>query len=264
MLLNKIIIGVINMPRQAREHSESGIYHVILRGINRQDIFEEDGDKDRFIKTIKYYKSISKYKIFAYCLMSNHIHLLIKEETEAISLFMQRISVSYVLWYNSKYERCGHFFQERFKSEPIENDNYFFTVLRYIHQNPLKAGLVKKVADWKWSSYNEYFEKGTVTDTDYSLSMFSEDRNKALLQFESFSNEANDDKCLEYEEKYKVTDDEIRSYFIILGIKSMSELQQSEKSIRNDLIKKIKAVKGVTLGQLARITGISKSVIGRI
>ncbi len=127
------------MPRSIRNKSESGIYHIMLRGINRQDIFEDEKDIQKLLETIKKYKEISQFEIYAYCIMSNHVHLLIKELGESISDVVKRISSSYVFWYNKRYERCGHLFQERFKSEAVENYEYFLTVLRYIHQNPMKA-----------------------------------------------------------------------------------------------------------------------------
>ena len=110
------------MPRQARRKSESGIYHVMLRGINKQVIFEDEEDSLKFLETLKNYKAISGYKIFAYCLMSNHIHLLLKVEKENLDLIIKRIASSYVYWYNWKYHRSGHLFQDRFKSEPVEDD----------------------------------------------------------------------------------------------------------------------------------------------
>lgn len=91
--------------------------------------------------------SVSGYKVFAYGLMSNHIHILIKAEKEEPNLIMKRIACSYVYWYNSKYYRNGHLFQDRFRSEPVETDEYFLTVLRYIHQNPIKAKPVDNIAD---------------------------------------------------------------------------------------------------------------------
>ena len=131
----------------------------MLRGINKQTIFEDVEDKARFLETLNKYKAISKYEIYSYCLMDNHIHLLLKESEETISEVIKRISSSYVYWYNLKYERCGHLFQERFKSENVENRAYFITVLRYIHQNPVKAGLAKTVFKSKWTSINEYINK---------------------------------------------------------------------------------------------------------
>ena len=94
--------------------------------------------------------------IYAWCLMGNHVHLLIKEADEPIGDVMKRIASSYVYYYNNKYDRVGHLFQERFKSQPVDDWSYFLTLLRYIHQNPLKPHLVRDLKDYRWSSWNEY------------------------------------------------------------------------------------------------------------
>ena len=127
------------MPRQARKRSNTQIYHAMLRGINQQQIFEDNEDYAKFIQVIRDCKSLSGFQLFAYCLMGNHIHLLLKETNEPIEQIFRRIGSRYVYWYNVKYQRVGHLFQDRFKSEPIETNEYFLTVLRYIHQNPIKA-----------------------------------------------------------------------------------------------------------------------------
>jgi putative transposase len=155
------------MSRQARQRSESGIYHIIMRGINKQIIFEDDEDREKFIGYLQYYKNIASYTIYGYCLMDNHIHLLIKEGKEPIGHTMKRIGVSYVAWYNRKYDRIGHLFQDRFKSEVVETDKYLLTVLRYIHQNPVKAGKEKSVENYKWSSYAEYIDKSKIIETSF-------------------------------------------------------------------------------------------------
>lgn len=163
-------------------------------------MFEDDEDRQRIIETLAIYKEKSGYRIYGYCMMSNHVHLILKEEKEPISLIMKCISSSYVYYYNLKYSRCGQLFQERFKSEVIENDSYLLTVLRYIHQNPQKANMVKKLKEYKWSSYNEYINTSKIIDTDFALKMFSEDKNTAIQRFISFNDEKNEDKCLEYKE----------------------------------------------------------------
>ena len=117
------------MPRQARKKSSAGIYHIMLRGVNQQQIFEDGEDCDKFLQVLKDCKAISEFKLFAYCLMGNHIHILLQETNEPIELLMKRIATRFVYWYNIKYQRVGHLFQDRFKSEPIENDAYFLTVL---------------------------------------------------------------------------------------------------------------------------------------
>ncbi len=98
------------MPRAARERSKTGFYHIILRGINRQGIFEDEEDSAEFLRTLIKYQKVSEYMIYAYCLMGNHIHLLLKEGTESLAIALRRIGASYVYWYNWKYERCGHLF----------------------------------------------------------------------------------------------------------------------------------------------------------
>ncbi|WP_308160333.1 transposase [Bacillus sp. ISL-77] len=135
------------MPRRARVKSGSGIYHIMLRGANRQEIFHDDADCLNFLDLLHKYKLKTKVKIYGWCLMSNHIHLLLREGNEDISTTMKRIGVSFVMYYNWKYGTSGHLFQDRFKSENVENDQYLLTVVRYIHQNPLKARIVKRVYD---------------------------------------------------------------------------------------------------------------------
>ncbi|WP_132245583.1 transposase [Marinisporobacter balticus] len=252
------------MPRQAREKSSTGIYHIMLRGINRQNIFEEDKERQKFMETILQYKTISNYKLYGYCLMDNHVHLLIRETNEAISKVIKRISSSYVYWYNQKYDRCGHLFQERYKSEVVETKAYFLTALRYIHQNPVKARMIKDIETYFWSSYNDYIDHPVITDIDFALEIFSIDRQIAIELFKKHSKENNRDQCLDYKESINTSDDEIMKCLNQLGIRTVSELQRLEKEHRNNIIRKIKNVKGCTIRQLARITGISKSVIDRI
>ncbi len=95
------------MPRQAREKSDNATYHIMLRGINRQQIFEEAEDCEKFIEILQHYQAVSEYKIYAYCLMGNHVHLLMEFCKEDIAQAMKRIATKYVYWYNTKYERNG-------------------------------------------------------------------------------------------------------------------------------------------------------------
>ncbi|AXI10388.1 transposase [Oceanobacillus zhaokaii] len=252
------------MPREPRTKSRSGIYHIMLRGINRQTIFEDDEDKRRFLETLKKYKSISKYSIYSYCLMDNHVHLLLKETEESLSEALKRISSSYVYWYNMKYGRSGHLFQGRYKSENVEDAAYFFTVLRYIHQNPVKAGLEKNVFACKWTSISEYTQQVNMIDIDFGLDLISPDRNKAIRLYIEYMRQPNDDQCLEDTVNVRKSDSEVREFLFQLGIPNISNLQQMDKESRNAILAKVKAVDGVSLRQLSRITGVSKSVIQRI
>lgn len=251
------------MPRFARKKSGTGVYHVILRGINQRDIFYDDEDKVKFIETLDKYKDISEYSILGYCLMSNHIHLLLKEGNESISKLMKRIGVSYVYWYNNKYERCGHLFQDRYRSEIVEEYRYLITVLRYIHQNPVKAGIVKDIGEYQWSSYDEYIStRRSITDVEYIISMLNEDKAKGLEIFKKFMNQDNTDQCLEYKNttEKKVTDVEaIEITKNILNSENIEILYKLNKEERDEAIRELK--KKISIRQLSRITGLGKRII---
>lgn len=235
----------------------------MIRGINRQTIFEDEEDKRRFLDTLRKYRENNHFELYGYCLMDNHVHLLLKEKEDSLSMLMKRISSSYVYWYNRKYRRCGHLFQERFNSENVDNDSYFRTVLRYIHQNPLKAGLITNIFESKWSSIHEYVHGKKIVDTDFPLRLFSIRPDKALRLFIEYMQQSNEDECLDVSINVRLRDDEVRVYLKEWGISHSSQLQNMEKESRDEVLARLKALDGVSLRQISRITGISKSVIQR-
>lgn len=228
----------------------------MLRGINKQVIFEDEEDNFKFLETLKKYKAISGYKIFAYCLMSNHVHLLLKVEKEDIDLIIKRIASSYVYWYNLKYKRNGHLFQDRFKSEPVENDSYFLTVVRYIHQNPLKAGVCKSIDGYNFSSYNEYVKKADLVDTDFCLGIIDKE------QFVDFNNEYSEDVCLEIEkDNFRLTDDEAREIiFKISKCRTITQFQNLNIDKRDKCLKLLRD-NGLSIRQISRLTGIGFNIV---
>ncbi len=249
------------MPRKARKKSNSGIYHIIMRGINRQKIFLEDEDNHRFLQTLKFYKETCGYEIYAYCLMSNHIHLLLKVGYEPLEQIMRRICGKFVYWYNHKYDRTGYLFQDRFKSEAVEDDAYFLTVLRYIHQNPLKSGIVKELEHYPWSSYNAYINRNQLVDADFVLKMFSGRQAQALKLFINFNKQNTDEKCLDVEENKTLKDHEaLRIVERLFKIYSVEEWQKIDRSTRNNYLAKLKQ-EGLSLRQLSRITGLNRGVV---
>jgi len=249
--------GVIKMPRKARQKSSTGVYHIIKRGINRQDIFQDDEDKDIYLERLSEYKEQCKFKLYAYCLMSNHVHLLIKEEDIGLSEIMKKIGASYVYWYNSKYRRIGHLFQDRYKSEPIEDNDYLLTVVRYIHQNPVKIG---HSID-HWTSYSDYLGgDGSRTDTEPILKLFGPERAAAKEKFIEYVNEPSSDKCLDISERKKITDAEGKAIVKKMGLPSVQELQLIDKSKRNKILKELKNA-GLSIRQIERLSGVNRGVI---
>lgn len=250
------------MPRQARKKSESGIYHIMLRGINRQVLFEDEEDRGRLISTLREYKNKSGYEILGYCLMDNHIHLLIQEGKEPIASTMKRIGVSYAFWYNWKNKRSGHLFQDRYKSESVEDDQALLSVLRYIHQNPTKAGMVGSISEFKWSSYNEYVGIAKIVDTSLVLGMFSENEMIAKESFAKFMTENCNDE-ISIEDNKRLTDSEAKERIKSTVDKTFDEIQQMDKEKRDEILRRMKDIEGVSIRQIARITGFTVNVVAR-
>ncbi|UMZ74738.1 transposase [Natranaerofaba carboxydovora] len=258
------------MPRQARKKSKSRIYHVILRGTNRKEIFHDDEDRIRYLGTLKKSKNNNNnsYKVLGWCLMSNHLHLLLQEGEMNLAEIIKRTAVSYVRYYNHKYYNIGHLFQDRFRSEPVENEAYLLTVIRYIHQNPVKAGMVKKPVNWKWSSCRGYYKKNIhlheLLDVDIVLGTFSKNRKEAIELFKEFNEAQNTDTCLDDMNGVRLTDEkareEINKVISSLGL-DIKEVQGLAKRKRDKVLLKIKELDGVTQRQAARILEISPSMI---
>ena len=257
------------MTRQARRKSISGVYHVMLRGANRQEIFHDDEDRMKFLAILKKYKGIARFSLYAWCLMDNHVHLLLKEGGEGLSTTMKRIGVSYATFYNWKYGTTGHLFQDRFKSENVETRNYFLTVVRYIHQNPVKAGICSQVNDWKWSSSAGYYDQvnylGNMLDRKAVLRMFGDDHLLAKKHFKEFNERANNDECLEdILRKRKLTDEQVREEIKkLLGEVEIAHVKSLPGRQRDHYLNKIKSIEGINIRQAARILGVSKNLVQR-
>lgn len=247
------------MARQPRQKSESGIYHVMLKGIDGRNIFLHEGDRKKFIDQVLQAKEKDDFSLLAYCLMDNHVHLLLEEEE--LGATIKRIAVGYVLWHNNQYGRSGHLFQNRYLSEAVETDEYLMTVARYIHQNPVKAGMVDKAISYTWSSYYQYIDayNGKVTDINPERVMVYF---KARNDFEAFMNMQKEDKCLGYKVERKNTDDELteiieKKYQVQLG-------QQLTKEKLKSLIRELYSNEQTNIRQLARVFGLNKSMVERM
>ena len=145
------------MPRTRRKQSGTDVYHIVSRGNNQENIFPESKDKNYFFGIMKTQAEKFEVKIYAYCIMSNHVHILAKVEFKALSLFIQETSSNYAVYYNCKYQKSGHVFQGRFFSSCVETEGYLISCVRYIHNNPVKAGLTSDVRAYLFSSAVYYF-----------------------------------------------------------------------------------------------------------
>ncbi|HHW30197.1 MAG TPA: transposase, partial [Clostridiaceae bacterium] len=255
------------MPRCARQKSRTGVYHIIIRGANRQEIFHDNNDRLRFLEILKKVKTISQMKVHGWCLMDNHVHLLLKEGNEDISISMKRLGVSYVWYYNQKYKTIGHLFQDRFLSENVETERYLLTVIRYIHQNPVKAQLARRAEQWKWSScigyYGEKVYPEDLLDETLILSILSKDERLAREKFKQLNEQESNDCCMDdtINKKIKLSDDEARQEILkVINEIEIAQLKSLPKKERNQVLREIKGIEGITQRQAARILGVSPSL----
>ena len=249
--------GGTAIARQARKRGRTDYYHLIVRGIGKQVLFEQPADYRYYLKQLEKCSEECCISICAYCLMENHVHLLVRDPDFCQSLFMKKLGICYALYFNEKYERTGHLFQDRFLSELIENEQYLLNVFRYILNNPVKAGLCSAAA-YGWSSYGEYDREGSFVDTSIFHELIG-DRDA----FRRFMCVDSDGECLDYDSKkgwenYRAQQ-VISSY---LDGKSGTVLQSMERKERDRALRELKG-KGLTVRQLERLTGINRNVIQR-
>lgn len=178
------------MPRAARIAPKEHIYHILTRGNNRQDIFKEEKDYQRYIEVLKRYKEKFQFKLYHYALMRNHIHLVL-ETTERggnLSEIMKGINLSYAQYFKGKYRHTGHFWQDRYKSIIISKDNYLLACGSYVELNPVRAKIVEDPKDYKWSSYNAYAygKDDSVTDNDPIYKGLSRDESERRKMYRDF------------------------------------------------------------------------------
>ena len=240
------------MSRQPRIAGE--YLHIIVRGIGKQILFEEQSDNEKYLYYLKKYSEQDEVTILAYCLMENHVHLLVRDTQGAVSSFMKKTGVSYALYYNRKYDRAGHLFQDRYKSENINNDGYLLSVFRYILNNPVKAGICG-AAEYRWSSYSEYGEKNGLADAGILYGMIGSRKNLARFLQQTDGMEHIEADTLKKDDSWA-----LQTIQDALNITSGTQIQQFGRIQRDEALALLKR-KGLTVRQLERLTGINRGVI---
>jgi putative transposase len=265
------------LPRTARTASKSGVYHIMFRGNELRDIFIDDEDKSRFLQTLSDKSKDENFIIYAYCLMDNHVHLLIAGEHERLGNLVKRINTSYVYYFNKKYGRIGHLFHDRYKSEPVETDAYLLEAVRYIHSNPIKAGISDSLNNYQWSSYHYYIDEcknsTSIIESDNILSMFSKNRENAVKLFKDYSKKQIDvhfnDIIENANEAGKVLKSENEAIEFVNGflkkkcIKLVDLKLKAYKGVRNELVQELKQKSSLSFRQIAMILGINRGVVQR-
>jgi REP element-mobilizing transposase RayT len=234
----------------------------MLRGIDRNQLFYDDSDRLAFLSRLRRYKMECGFQLYAYCLMDNHVHLLINVGDCGLPLVIKKIALSYSHWFNNKYDRCGYLFQGRYKSEPIGGDSYFLAALKYIHNNPVRIGEPANA----WTSYDEYIgvAQSPLVDTEFGLSLFSEKPHEAISAFVKFMSDGGDEDFNGIKERKKIRDSEAAEIIKrIANVKNCLDVVEIEREERNQIIAFLKA-EDLTIRQISRLTGINRGIIQRV
>lgn len=176
------------MARKPRLHNPGAFYHVILRGNDRQGVFFDDQDRYRFYLFLQQCVERFRHRIHAFCLMTNHIHLVVQVDATPLSRIMQSLSLRYTRWVNWRHNRSGHLFQGRYKAVLVDGDSYLLELVRYIHLNPVRAKMVASPDEYPWTGHRAYCGKEIIPwlSTEFTLAMLSQKRGEATRAYASF------------------------------------------------------------------------------
>ena len=254
------------MPRKPRLFSSTGMYHITLRSINHHIIFEEDADYQKFLFILSDCKTKYDIDIFAYCLMNNHIHLLLYAAPDKLPTFFQSLGTRFVRWYNRKYSRCGHLFQERYYSSPVENASHYLAALVYIHNNPVKASMCRFASEYRWSSAAAFYgKKDPLINLSHSYEIAGS--KDALYQYFAVNDISGEESLVSTVGKQpkQLISDENALYIFksVTHLTSTSEVQNLTKIKRNDYIRNLRQ-NGLTVKQVARLMDVSVTTVKRI
>lgn len=244
-----------------RKKSAIGYYHVMMRGNRKEKTFLEDRDYYVFLKLLKRYTDEFDVKVICYCLMTNHVHLLLYDPDFHLSELMKKFNSVYAKYFNSVHEYVGHIYQDNFKSEPINDEKYFLTAFRYILNNPVAAKLCISASQYQWSSYrqNLRFDAPYIVSDNILFSFFS-----SFADIDEFIRKYDDkDKCLDIQERFD-TYEEARGYVIQnMGIENPQNIIRYPNDKRKECIRKMKE-SGLTVNQISFVTRIPVSSVYRI
>jgi REP element-mobilizing transposase RayT len=267
-------VGIL--PRKPRLPSESGMYHIMTRGNEQKDIFRDDEDKSVLINILHQKRMKTNTAFSAICIMNNHLHLLGKfDPLSDLSTYMNKVNTSYASYYNKKFMRIGHVFQDRYKSEAIKNEQQFLACVRYIHNNPVKAEIVQKPGEYRWSSFTDYTSIPgmfhDLVDTQPVLSIFSLKNETALKEFKQYSSNKNLDTFMDYQEigspinKSILTCSQANQFLLNflhqmkLDLTDLHKFEHIKK--RKHLIQQLKEKSNLSIRQIAELLNINKNSV---
>ena len=253
------------MPRKARKHYCSEFFHVMVQGINREKVFKTEKNKQKYLSIFKENYIDSDVKIISYCMMDNHAHFVLhSEQFIKISKMMHKINLNYGMYYNQIHDRCGYVFRDRFKVEEITNREYLLNCIKYVHNNPVKAGICEKCEQYKYSSFIDYKNEESTDFID--LTFIKQKLNDLGIEYKDIFVEYNSyDKFIEY---YDAEEVEKMLPIIISRCINAKNIKLNEIKDNRDILKEISYILNyeynVNQKKIAEIFEVSKVKINRL
>ena len=247
------------MARIARKNLDAMYYHVMVQGINKEYIFEKDECKKIYIKLLKKYSSECDISLVAYCIMGNHAHLLLKiKNILDLSKCMKKINTTFAIYDNELLNRVGFVFRDRFKSETIYDKYYLHNCIKYIHNNPIKANILKDVGNYKYSSYHLY--KNKLLEKELYEEIFNNED-----EYYDIINSKNSNECNFIDEPYTIaeTKEWIENYVHLVGYPSLESIVGNDVALSN-LVINMKNECGIKNKEISQILHIDKSKLSRL
>lgn len=189
------------MPREARKKTKEAIFHIMARSISEVDLFKDKDDKLKYLELVKKYQKLYKFRVYGYCLMSNHVHMIIDANGADISDIMHSINFAYAMYFNTTHKRHGHLFQDRFRSEMVNDLNYLLALSAYVHNNPTDiAGYAECPERYEYSSLAVYLglkqDPYELVEDDFIMSMFGKNPKTAREKYMKLVYACNDEKMI--------------------------------------------------------------------
>ncbi|MFT4110770.1 transposase [Propionicimonas sp.] len=231
----------------------------MLRGVNRDPIFLDDEDRRRFLGALAAAKDACGWTVLAYCLMGNHVHLVLRVGNEALGESVRRVGVRYAGWFNRKYGRVGHLFQDRFKSVPVEDDAHLASLMRYVWKNPVEAGIVNNADAYRWSSRHLYGKVSDLIDAAELDRLLPDDPLAGQPDTRTWSM----DEPLPRGPRPLHCDDEVRALLEqACGARCPDDFLGLGRELQQAAVRELRT-RSVSFAQIARATGLSTSTLKR-
>ena len=248
------------MARKPRIN-QSGFYHVINRGVERREVYLEDEDYQRFLEILNEVCELYEFSVYSFCLMSNHYHLLLKTNSDNLSLIMKQVNSKYSMYFNGKYKRVGHLWQGRFKSWYVYDQKYLNTLIKYIEYNPVKAKISSKIGEYPWATSARNFRfsrpQGGLSRAQ-SIHLLLNFELLDLIDFDGEFDDKDEKKLKEFEEtKFDVKDDKV-----IVKVKKPLDFYFDGVEREIGIVSALKS--GYTQVEVGRYLGLSNIAISKI